>query len=102
MMGCSSAPKADWDARVGAFTYDQAVLELGPPDRETRLDDGSRVGEWFLKRNATVSFGIGTGYHGGNTGVGVGQTVSSPPSGKFLRLRFDSQGELAEWSRVTR
>ena len=100
--GCSSAPKADWEGRVGTFTFDQAVLELGPPDRETRLENGTRVGEWLVRRNPTVSFGVGTGFSGGATSVGVGQSVSSAPSGRYLRLQFDGEGTLEEWGTVKR
>ena len=35
--GCTTKPQVDWNARVGSFTYDQAVVELGPPDRVTEL-----------------------------------------------------------------
>ena len=38
--GCATGPKIDWAARVGHYTYDQAVLELGPPDKVAKLNNG--------------------------------------------------------------
>jgi hypothetical protein len=101
-VGCATTPKVDWDARLGLYTYDQAVLELGPPDRATQLSDGTTVAEWFGRPGAGVSFGVGTGFYGGRTGVGVGQTVSPGRSVPVLRLTFDPEGYLASWTRVRR
>jgi hypothetical protein len=58
--GCASTPKPDWDQRVGNYTYDDAVRELGPPVGSEKLQDGSTVAEWFLKYGSQVSFGFGT------------------------------------------
>ena len=41
--GCKTAPKIDWNSRVGNYTYDQAVAELGPPDKSAKLSDGKTV-----------------------------------------------------------
>jgi len=46
MAGCVTTPKIDWAARVGHYTFDQAVMELGPPDRSAKLSDGNLVAEW--------------------------------------------------------
>src|SRR2546421_12998193 len=35
MAGCASTPKVDWNSRVGIFTYDQVVAEMGPPDKSS-------------------------------------------------------------------
>ena len=40
LAGCVTQ-KIDWAARVGHFTFDQAVLEFGPPDKHAKLDDGT-------------------------------------------------------------
>jgi hypothetical protein len=100
--GCSSTPRIDWDSRIGVYTYDQAVMELGPPDRATQLSDGSTVAEWFVRRGSAVSVGVGTGFYGPRSGVAVGQTVSPGRSGVFQRLTFDPEGRLARWERVRR
>jgi hypothetical protein len=101
-IGCSTTPKVDWTARIGVYTYDQAVLELGPPDRASQLSDGSTVAEWFVRRGSRVSVGVGTGFYGPRGGVGVGQTVSPGRTGVFLRLTFDPEGRLAGWTQVRR
>jgi hypothetical protein len=98
--GCASAPKVDWNSRVGNFTYDQAVAELGPPDKSAKLSDGSTVAEWFIKQGSSVSFGVGTGFYSRGSSVGVGQSVGTAPSGEYLRLSFGADSKLTKWERV--
>src|ERR1043165_140784 len=100
LFGCASAPKVDWNSRVGVFSYDQAVAEMGPPDKSTQLSEGSTVAEWFIKHNSSMSFGVGTGFYGGGTAVGVGQSFGTSPSGQYLRLSFGADGKLTRWERV--
>jgi len=100
--GCASKPKPDWDQRVGNYTYDDAVRELGPPVTSTKLQDNTTVAEWFLKYGPQMSFGFGTGMYGPGGGVGVGQTVTPPPKAHFLRLVFDAEGKLQRWEKFTR
>jgi hypothetical protein len=100
--GCASKPKVDWDARVGTYTYDDAVKELGPPASFATLTDGGTVAEWFVKQNPTFSFGMGTGTYGYHGGVGVGQTVTTGGSGQYLRLTFDQDHRLTRWEKVNR
>jgi hypothetical protein len=106
--GCASGTKAtvkdiDWGSRIGTYTYEDALVELGEPDVIGQSSEG-RVAEWVLQRSPNVTFGLGFG--GGSfgrhtsTGVGVGTTVSPPPGGEYLRLRFDKDGKLAEWTKV--
>lgn len=106
--GCASHPKGnvaaiDWNSRIGAYTYDQAVAELGRPDVAGE-SSGGKFCEWVVKRNPQMSFGfgVGTGSFGprGGVGVGVGSTITPPPSGEYLRLQFDAVGKLKEWSKV--
>ena|SRR5436190_23389953 len=99
---CASKPKPDWDQRVGNYTYDDALRELGPPVASTRLQDGSTVAEWFLKYGSQMSFGFGTSMYGGAGGVGVGQSVTTPPKGHYLRLIFDAESKLQRWEKFTR
>jgi hypothetical protein len=100
--GCASTPKRDWNSRVGNYTFDNAVQELGPPTSSVRLQDGTTVAEWFLKHGSQMSFGFGTGMYGGGGGLGVGQSISPPPRALFLRLTFDPQGKLQRWEEVKR
>ncbi len=100
--GCKSTPKPDWNQRIGTYTFDDAVRDLGPPASSARLEDGSTVAEWFLKYGSTVSFGLGTGAYGPSGGVGVGQAVTLPPKAHFLRLVFGPEGKLQSWGKVKR
>ncbi len=100
--GCASTPKPDWNQRVGSYTYDEAVRELGPPVGSTRLQDGSIVAEWFLKYGSQMSFGFGTGVGGPMGGVGVGHSVTTPPKGHYLRLIFGPDGKLQHWEKFER
>lgn len=100
--GCASTPKPDWNQRVGNYTFDDAVRELGPPSGSTRLEDGSTVAEWFLKYGSQMSFGFGTSMYGGGAGVGVGQSVTTPPKAHYLRLIFDPENKLQRWEKFQR
>jgi len=106
---CASGPKTnirsiDWGSRIGIYTYEQALAELGEPDVISESGEG-KIAEWVLRQSPGVSFGIGVGGgsygHHTSTGVGVGTSVSPPPSGEYLRLRFGKDGKLAEWTRRT-
>jgi hypothetical protein len=106
LAGCATRPKVDpnidWNSRVGNYTYEQAVAELGKPDVVAESSDG-KVVDWILKRSPNMSFGFGVGHSvfgpRVGTGVGVGTSVSPPPHGEYLRLVFDPQNKLKAWSR---
>jgi uncharacterized membrane protein YgcG len=100
--GCSSKPKVDWNARIRNYSYDQAVLDMGPPDRSSTLSDGSMVAEWYQGTSSRMSFGFGVGSYGSGGGVSVGQGVSTGGQGRYLRLTFDSLGQLTAWGKVDR
>lgn len=94
--GCATAPKIDWNSRVGAYTFDQAVIELGPPDKDAKLTDGMRVSEWLTHRG-----------RGGTTyvshwrfGAAIPMDTSTPDY--YLRLTFDPTGKLQSWRKYTK
>lgn len=97
LAGCLTTKQADWNSRVGYYTYDQAILELGPPDKQAKLSDGQTVAEWIKRRSGGTGLTIGTGYYGGSGGVGVSQSVGSGYSNRSLKLTFDTEGRLANW-----
>jgi len=111
LSGCASSSKTakanktdvNWIERVGTYTYAEALAELGRPMVITESADGTTA-EWVVRRSPRVSFGFGVG--GGSygsrsgVGVGVGSSVSPPPHGESIRLSFDNNGKLKEWSRV--
>ncbi len=95
-LGCASAQKIDWNSRLGHYTYDQAVLELGPSDKLAELTDGTKVGEWLLQR------GLARGSFYTVTGPWVQHYAAPPSPDYFLRLTFDPGGKLKEWRKVVK
>jgi len=104
LAGCASnkpnARSIDWNARLGSYTYDQALAEFGPPDI-TGESAGGRQLEWVIRRSPQMSFGVGVGSGGysshSGVGVGVGTSVSPPARGEYLRLVFDQDNLLKDW-----
>ena len=96
LAGCTALPQVNWDARVGSFTYDQTVLELGPPEKTTMLTDGSRVADWLTLRGQR-----NTMFHSFPDGRVV-RTEGARDPDRLLRLTLGSDGKLKEWKRVWR
>ena len=102
--GCSTTPRVDWDTRIGNYTYDQAVSELGQPARQDAKADGTRMAEWLTQRGNPGSPGIGM--DGGYTRPGViegpiAQGIPRTPD-RYLRLTFGPDGKLTQWQRFYR
>ena len=102
--GCVTAPQINWAARVGNYTFDQAVTELGPPDKQARLTDGATVAEWLMQRGRShfflsTGFGYGWPYYG-SVSPGWVDTTTSPDW--YLRLTFAPDGKLSAWKRFAR
>jgi hypothetical protein len=102
VMGCRTTPKVDWAGRIGSYTYDQAVLDLGPPERSAKLTDGTVVAEWLTRRGhlqTYMTYGYGWPY---------GWYPSCPTfidtywPDYFLRLTFGSDGRLKAWQKFVR
>jgi hypothetical protein len=103
LAGCATS-KINWSSRVGAYTYDQAVLELGPPDKEARVSDGTLVADWLTHRGTTqiyslFPYGYASCYYGPVYPPYI-STYSTPDY--FLRLVFGPDGQLASWKKYTR
>jgi hypothetical protein len=94
--GCATSSKVNWEARVGTFTYDQAVTEMGPPDKEAKLSDGTRVLEWLTSRAQGGTWV--SGYRGG----GVLHLNSAPAPEYFLRLTFSPDDKLQAWKKYAK
>ena len=105
LAGCETAPMINWGTRVGHYTFDQAVVELGPPDKQARLTDGTTVAEWLTRRGRTVSFvSSGSGYswpYGyGPVYPATVDTATLPDF--YMRLTFGADGQLKAWQKFAR
>jgi hypothetical protein len=103
--GCATN-RINWDERIGAYTLDQAVVAMGPPDKQATLSDGTVVAEWLTRRGRAVAYTPGTGYYGypnwgGYYGGSYPTYVQALPD-YFVRLTFGPNGKLAEWKKVSR
>ena len=104
LVGCATTPKIDWSSRVGSYTYDQAVLEFGPPEKNAKLADGTVIAEWLTRHGYTrVYTGFAYGY--------PGYPYYWPPYPSyddiympdyFLRLTFGPDGKLKAWKKFAR
>ena len=93
---CTTVPKIDWDARVGSYTFDSAVKEMGPPEKSATLADGTRVADWLVLRGRSNPM-----YHSFPDGRVI-RTEGVRDPDRLLRLTFAHDGTLKEWKRVWR
>ena len=103
-VGCQALRQVDWDQRVGQFSYEQAVVELGRPAGEAKLAGGLRRVEWIT--NSGVSGGrslVGVGYRRSTLGVlPLEPTEIHRLRDRYLRLSFDKTGQLVAWESGTK
>jgi len=103
LAGCIAAGNKQWSARVGHYTLDQAVSELGQPERSVLLMGGAVMVEWFAESPGNVKPG------GPNQEWPVhfhnGAASASAPTGCptcHLRLTFAPDEILASWQMYSR
>lgn len=106
LAGCATTPKINWAARVGHYTFDQAVTELGPPEKQARLDDGTIVADWLTSRGYRTAY-VSPGYYGwrrryGYYGPYWGSYYETYSPDYFLRLTFGPDGLLQSWKKFAR
>lgn len=90
--------RLDWNARIGNYTFDQAITELGPPDKQVKMSDGKSVAEWITRYYGGGSTIISPVYYG-RPGVGYVQTFGPTMYESSLLLTFTTNNVLAQWSR---
>ena len=98
--GCATQ-KIDWNARIGNYTYDQAVMDYGPPDKHTKLNDGTIVTEWLTSRGYHQTY-VTPGYYGRCYGPIFPTVVDSYSPDYYLRLTFSPDGTLGTWKKFTK
>jgi hypothetical protein len=103
--GCATQ-RIDFSARVGHLTFDQAVIELGAPDKQARLTDGTVVAEWRTHRGQAAVYTTARGFYGAPGWPYYGSlspTYYQPATPDyFLRLTFGPDGKLAAWKHYAR
>ena len=95
--GCATH-RVDWDSRVGIFTCDQAIVELGPPDKTAKLSDGQTVAEWISRYSYGGTTSVSSGFYNGAGGVNLIQSAPAYRESK-LCLTFTTNNILARWKR---
>lgn len=95
-ISCTTPPKVDWEARIGVLTFDEAVRELGPPEKSAQLTDRTRVADWLLVRGRSAP-----NFHTFPDGQML-RTEGVRGFDQVLRLTFTPEGKLAGWKRVQR
>jgi len=95
LAGCATQ-RVDWVGRVGHYTYEQAVTDLGPPDKEAKLSDGTLVAEWLTNRGYAYTY-VSPGPYG-LFYPGYVNTYTTPS--QFLRLTFGPNDQLTAWKKL--
>jgi hypothetical protein len=98
LAGCATPPPVDWNSRVGHYTYDQAVAELGRPSRQAKLSDGTTVYKWSAQPNVNPAVHSGMAYYG-STGFTANQIAGSGGNEQMLQLTFGTNNVLTAWSK---
>ena len=96
IVGCTTM-HTDWNARIGHYTYDDAVKELGLPDRYGKLSTGQLVAEWITRYPVGSTTYVSPGIYG--YGPGGGFITTTPPSyyESILQLTFETNNVLSAW-----
>jgi len=82
---------------VGSYTYDQALAELGSPNKQTKMDGGKTVDQWITLANSNPF--VGGAYPGGIDAMGAGQPVVQTYKDHVLELTFGPDGKLVSWAK---
>lgn len=108
LAGCQSAtsPLVDWNSRIGNYSYELALQDLGLPVRSTKLNDGSVIADWRIARSKTGSPDMADAESSGgyvipalwDNPIPLG---SSPQPNKYLRLSFGPDQKLTGWKKYT-
>ncbi|MBM3877234.1 MAG: hypothetical protein FJ386_11005 [Verrucomicrobia bacterium] len=96
LASCATVQPVDWAARMGTYTFDDAVKEYGAPDKGATLTDGARVSEWRVRKGHSSAYVTGYPTH-------PYLRVEVPPAtDEWLRLTFGAEGKLKEFKRYWR
>lgn len=104
LTGCETDKSAaDWNSRIGNYTYTQAQADLGPPSHTSGLPDGGTTAEWLTRLGTAAPPNVGeTGVRTGAAEEPGGLGVPNANRSEYLHLTFDANGKLTKWERIYR
>lgn len=97
-LGCASKILDKYTSRIGTLTYDEALIELGPPNHVADLDNGGKVADWLQQSSrvySTPSTAVVVGSWPNGVLVSPGGNIGSTPS-VYLLLTFGPDHRLAD------
>jgi hypothetical protein len=96
-------PLVNWDNRVGIYTYDLALVDLGTPERSATLPDGRLVADWITRRSTPGTMGLGTraGFEPPTFWESSVPSRTLPTPNYHLRLTFDKDRKLTAWEKYS-
>lgn len=94
--GCATV-HTDWNARIGHYTFDDAVKELGLPDRQAKLSTGQLVAEWVTRYPMNNTVYVMPGIYGYGPGGGFITSTSPGYYESVLQLTFETNNVLSAW-----
>jgi len=97
--GCATPTGVDWDQRVGVYTMDQAIAELGDPYKSWPLEDGTQVVEWISETAVPETAGyagrVNNPTRGPESALSGSRSVTQY---RLLTLTFAKDGRLLYWN----
>ena len=91
--GCKTTTAVNWNSRIGTCTFDQAVTQLGSPDKQSRLSDGRTAYQWITLHGSN-GFSGGGAFASGGYGMGASQPIVQSYKNHVLELTFGADGKL--------
>jgi hypothetical protein len=101
LAGCATR-RIDWGSRVGSYTFDQAIVEIGPPDKQAKLTDGTLVAEWLTRRGYHQIYAGGFYRSSSYYEPYPLHYVDAYSPDFFLRLTFGADGRLQSWKQYAK
>ncbi|HYE32355.1 MAG TPA: hypothetical protein VEH27_13065 [Methylomirabilota bacterium] len=104
LVGCATTQ--NWEQRVGVYRMDDAITELGPPEKQAQLADGTVVAEWLRVRGGTQVIATRPHFYRHHRGFAHFhdpfdyRTVRWPDN--YLRLTFSPDGRLMAAKRIAK
>jgi hypothetical protein len=97
--GCATG-QVNWSVRVGHYTYDQAVAELGPPEKTTQLSDGGINAQWIKAGGGGGSaFSFTSNQYAGPAEASATASARLDPNHRVLSLTFNGSKVLCGWEK---